>query len=84
MKVQLLVSTDSPLCQRAEQVWREVAAERDIDFSVLDLAQQQGSELAQALNLKTVPALVVDGVLIAIGVLSLEQALNIVDTVSQH
>ena len=74
MKIQLLVSESCVPCDQAEMVWRNVARERDLDFSVVDLAEPEGQRLATLLQLKTIPALVVDGVLVAIGVQSPEEA----------
>jgi len=74
VKIQLLVSESCAPCDQAEKVWRQVAAERALDFSVLDLAGPEGKELAERLRLRTIPALVIDGRLIAIGVQSPEEA----------
>lgn len=74
MKVQLLVSDSCAPCDQAEEIWRGVAAERDLDFSLLDIAGPEGQALADRLQLKTIPALVVDGVLVAIGVQSPDEA----------
>jgi len=74
VKVQLLVSESSVPCHHAEKVWRQVAAERALDFSVVDLAGPEGRTLADRLRLRTIPALVIDGRLIAIGVQSPEEA----------
>lgn len=74
MKVQLLVSDACDPCDQAEKVWRGVAAELELDFSVVNLDRPEGRELAERLQLQTIPALVVDGVLVAIGVQSAEEA----------
>lgn len=74
MKVQLLVSDACAPCDQAEKVWRGVAAERELDFSVVNLDHPEGRQLAERLQLQTIPALVVDGVLVAIGVQSVEEA----------
>lgn len=74
MKVELLVSDWCPTCPQAEQVWRAVAAERDFEFAVVDLAQPEGRELAQRLRIRTIPATVIDGELKAVGVQSLSEA----------
>jgi hypothetical protein len=55
-------------------VWRQVADERALDFSVINLADPEGRRLADDLQLRTIPAVVIDGVLVAIGVQSLEEA----------
>lgn len=68
MKVELLVSEWCPTCPQAEQVWTQVAAERDFEFAVLDLNQTAGRELAHRLRVRTIPAIVIDGELKAVGV----------------
>ena len=74
LRVELLVSDWCPTCPAAEAVWRQVAAEKAIDYAVLDLAQPEGKRLARALHIRTIPALVVDGALKAVGVLPLGEA----------
>jgi len=74
MRVELLVSDWCPTCPAAEAVWRRVAAEKDIDYAVLDLAQPEGKRLARDLRVRTIPALVIDGQLKAVGVLPLGEA----------
>ena len=78
MKVQLLVSNTCAPCDQAVKVWRGVVAERELDFSVVNLAEPEGQRLVDHLQLKTIPALVVDGVLVAIGVQSAEEARTLV------
>ena len=70
MRVQLVVSDSCNPCDQAEAVWRVVAAERELDFSVVNLGRPEGQQLAQRLRLRTVPALVIDDKLVAIGVQS--------------
>lgn len=78
MKVELLVSEWCAPCHQAERIWRRVAAERDFEFAVLDLAQPEGKALANRLHIRTIPALVIDGQLVGIGVQSLEEARRLV------
>lgn len=68
MKVELLVSEWCPTCPQAERVWSAVATERDFEFAVIDLAQPEGRLLAQRLRVRTIPAIVIDGELKAVGV----------------
>ncbi|HLE94181.1 MAG TPA: thioredoxin family protein [Sulfuricaulis sp.] len=70
MKIQLVVSEACVPCDQAEAVWREVVADLDLDFSVVDLAEPEGQRLAARLEINTIPALVMDGTLVAIGVQS--------------
>lgn len=74
MKIRLVVSGTCPFCLEAEKVWREAAAGRGCEFAVLDITQPEGAALAQRLKLQTVPALVIDGTLRAVGVQSPEEA----------
>jgi glutaredoxin len=78
VKVELLVSEWCPTCPQAERVWTEVAAERDIEFAVLDLNQTAGRELAHRLRVRTIPAIAIDGELKAVGVQSLAEARQMV------
>ena len=74
MKVQLLVSDACDPCDQAEKVWRSVVAERELDFSVVSLDQPEGRRLADRLQLNTIPAVIVDGMLVAIGVQNADEA----------
>jgi len=74
MKVQLLVSESCVPCDQAEMIWRQVAEESALEFSVVNLTDPEGRQLADQLELKTIPAVIIDGVLMAIGVQSLDEA----------
>jgi uncharacterized protein involved in response to NO len=74
MRVELLVSHWCPTCPAAEAIWRQVAAERAIDFAVVDVSKPEGREIVSKLNLRTVPSTVIDGVLQGVGVQSLDEA----------
>lgn len=77
MEVRLLVSKWCPVCPQAEQVWSEVARSLPIDYQALDIAEPAGRALVSGLRVRTVPALVVDGKLAAVGLQSLGDALKI-------
>jgi uncharacterized protein involved in response to NO len=81
MKVALLVSHWCPTCPAAEAVWRQVAAERAIDFAVVDVSKPEGREIVAKLNVRSVPSTVIDGVLQAVGVPSVEAARGLVAAV---
>ncbi len=74
MKVQLLVSEWCASCHQAEKVWGAVAEARDIDYQVVDMGQPEGKALVSRLRIKTIPALVIDDQLKAIGVQSRPEA----------
>lgn len=70
MKVQLVVSDSCAPCDQAEAVWRVVVAEREMDFAVVHLDSPEGQWIVNRWRLRTVPALVIDDKLVAIGVQS--------------
>lgn len=76
--VQLLVSEWCAPCRGAEEAWQQVADARDIVFEVLDMAQPEARSVAQRLSLRTVPAVVIDGQLAAVGVQPLQRCLELV------
>jgi hypothetical protein len=78
MKIQLLVSDWSPPCRRAEKLWRAIAQEAGVDLEVLDVGELAGAEIMQRLQLKTIPALLIDANLVAVGVQSRTEANRIV------
>ena len=80
MKVELLVADWSTSCRRAETIWREIAQDCGVDLDVIDVDQPQGQALMQQLQLKTIPALLIDGRLVAIGVQSRQAAQAIIDS----
>ncbi|MBU1689835.1 MAG: thioredoxin family protein [Gammaproteobacteria bacterium] len=84
MKIELIVSGVCPFCLEAEKVWRVAAADHGFEFVVLDIAQPEGAALAQRLNLQTVPALLIGGVLRAVGVQSPEEALTLLHSPRQE
>ncbi|MDH3309528.1 MAG: thioredoxin family protein [Gammaproteobacteria bacterium] len=78
MKVQLLVSESCVPCKQAENIWRQVAEESALDLSMVNLTDVEGQQLADQLDLKTIPAVIIDGVLMAIGVQSLDEARSLI------
>ena len=84
MKIELLVSDVCPFCLEAEMVWRAAAAGHGCEFSVVDVSQPEGAALAKRLKLQTVPALLIDGALRAVGVQSPEEALTLLQPARQQ
>jgi len=80
MKVQLLVSKWCPTCPQAEKIWTEAARKVPMDFEILDVADRKGREVVTQLRIKTVPAVVVDDTLKALGVQPLADVLKLLDT----
>lgn len=74
IQVELLVSEWCASCHQAEKVWAQVAKEKEINFSVVDMGQPEGRALVSRLRLKTIPAVVIDGELKGLGVHTLAEA----------
>lgn len=74
MRIELVVTGDCAFCRAAEAVWREAAEHHQCEFAICDIAQPEGERIVQRLKLQTVPAVVIDGVLRAVGVQTPEQA----------
>jgi glutaredoxin len=84
MKIELIVSGVCPFCLEAEKIWRIAAADHGLAFSVVDITQPEGAALAQRLKLQTVPAILIDGTLRAVGVQSPEEALSLLQPSPQE
>jgi glutaredoxin len=74
MLVQLLVSEWCHTCPAAEKVWRDAADEREFDFAVVDVMQPEGREIVARLRVRSVPSVVIDGELKAVGVQTPQEA----------
>lgn len=74
VKIELLVAPDCVPCAKAEALWRDVAHQQGLTLTVLDRREQEGKFLSHRFHLKTFPALVINGKLVAVGVQSREQA----------
>jgi glutaredoxin len=75
MKLQLLVSKWCPTCPAAERVWSEAAARDGLKLEVLDAGDSVGRSVAVDLGIRTVPAMIIDGKLRALGTCTISQAL---------
>lgn len=77
MELRLLVSKWCPVCPQAELIWAEVARQQALDYQVIEINDPAGRALVSDLRIKTVPAVVVDGRLKAVGLHSLGEALKL-------
>lgn len=84
MLVQLLVSEWCHTCPAAEKVWRDVADERAFDFAVVDVMQPEGREIVARLRVRSVPSIVIDGTLRAVGVQTPDEARALVADAPQR
>ena len=75
MKLQLLVSKWCPTCPAAESVWAGVASREGLSLEVLDVGDPAGRQIAVELGIRSVPAIVIDGKLRAVGTCTSTDAL---------
>ncbi len=74
MKIQLLISQWCPTCPAAEALWSKAAAQEGMQLEVLDVAETAGRRVVVEAGARTVPALIIDGTLRAVGSSSISQA----------
>jgi glutaredoxin len=84
MKIELIVSGTCPFCLEAEKVWRAATADHGCEFSVVDISQPEGAVLMQRIKLQTVPAILIDGILRAVGVQTSGEALTLIEIAHQE
>ncbi len=78
MELLLFVSQAFAPCREAERVWQAVAAENGCALTVVDINSPEGHNLAERLHVTVVPAVAIEGRLLAIGVQSTEEARGLV------
>lgn len=83
VQVRLLVSKWCPVCPQAEAVWAHIAKTDAIDYEVLDVAIPAGKAWVSNLRIKTVPAVVINGALRSVGVISETQARQLIEQAQQ-
>ncbi len=74
MRVELLIADPCPSCDKAIAVWKNICQKRDIDFSVIDIDNLTGRVLSDCWDLKTIPAVIIDGQLMGVGAQSIDEA----------
>ncbi len=67
MKLVLLLAGPYSSCVKTQQVWQETCVKQNIELEVIDLEHTQGQALADQLNLKSFPALIINKKVIAVG-----------------
>ncbi len=67
MKFQLILAGPYISCQHTRQVWGKACDSRDLELEIIDLESETGQKLEKTLNIKSFPALIVDGQIKAVG-----------------
>ena len=74
MKIELLIAAGSAPCRKARTVWSAACAATGHPLRVVDVGAAGEADRMQALGLGVVPAVLIDGRLVAIGVQSAAEA----------
>ncbi|NCF27309.1 MAG: thioredoxin family protein [Gammaproteobacteria bacterium] len=77
MRVDLLVTRDSPSCRKAEILWRSICEKKNLTLNVLEDDSPEGLLVLARLELHALPAILLDGRLMAVGVQTEDQALEL-------
>ena len=77
MRVELLLTRDSASCRKAELVWRSICDEKNLTLIVLEDDSPEGRHVLARLNLHALPAILFNGRLVAVGVQTPQQALDL-------
>lgn len=67
MNIQLIIKGQTDTSQTTEYVWRTTCKERGLSLQVADSETEEGQSLVTKLALRTLPALIVDNKVIAVG-----------------
>jgi hypothetical protein len=77
MRVELLVTRDSSSCRKAEILWRSICENKNLTLRVLEDDSPEGQRVLTRLALRALPAVLLDGRLVAVGVQTRDQALEL-------
>jgi hypothetical protein len=78
MHMQLILADNCDSCHRLESMWRSLCVEYHWNYEALHIQHnKKAQELAEQLQLVTFPALLVDGVVKAVGSHNKQEALAI-------
>ena len=67
MKIQLIISGQTEPSQITKSIWQTMCEEQALSLDVVDSETSEGQSLVEKLVLRTLPALVVDNQIIAVG-----------------
>jgi len=84
MRVELLVTRDSSACRKAELVWQSICEKNNLTLRVIDDAGPQGRQVLARLALNALPAILLDGRLVAVGVQTQNQAMELLRTAGKR
>jgi len=74
VNVELLVTDDCGPCEKAERLWRDLCQRHGLAFRVRAIGGAEHAETRYGRRLGSVPALLIDGRVVAVGVPSRAEA----------
>ena len=74
MRIELLVTRNSSSCRKAERLWRSICERHNLTLEVHQDDSAKGRSALTRLELHALPAVLLDGRLVAVGVQTPEQA----------
>jgi hypothetical protein len=77
MKVELLVTRDSSSCRKAENLWRSICENENLTLRVIEDESPEGRRALTRLGLRALPAVLLNGRLVAVGVQTRDQAFEL-------
>lgn len=84
MQVELVVTEDCPACDKAVGIWRAACEEAGVTLVLRVLGEPAALALARRWRLNTVPAVIIDGELMAVGVQAPDQARQLLDIAAER
>lgn len=67
MKLTLILAGSYTTCMSTKEIWQKACSHHHIDIEVFDLNDINGKQIAEQLNIKSFPALIVDEKVAAVG-----------------
>jgi len=84
MLVEILVTDSCPSCDRTVAVWDAACREAGAALDIINVSGPEGKRRLEAMKLGTVPAVLIDGKLVAIGLQSGQVARELITTAGTH
>jgi len=84
MKLILLLAGPYSSCINTQQIWQEACVKAGIELDTFDLESAHGRQLAEQLNLKSFPALILNNKVIAVGNPNEQKAAKIISELDSN
>lgn len=81
MKAILILAGPYSSCDATKIIWGDICLKNNINFETHDLSESIGKKIAEDLNIKSFPALIVNDKVVAVGHPNKESAENIISNV---